>query len=77
MDATSLHLVMYPFFALGHLTPYLHLSNKLAQKGYRISLIPSKTQSKLGIFNLNPDLITFVPIIVPHVDGLPPGAETT
>ncbi|KAK4577703.1 hypothetical protein RGQ29_027996 [Quercus rubra] len=69
---------MYPFFALGHLTPYLHLSNKLAQKGYRISfLIPTKTQSKLGTFNLYPDLITFVPITVPHVDGLPPGAETT
>ncbi|KAM3745338.1 hypothetical protein ACB098_06G118800 [Castanea mollissima] len=78
MDATSLHLVMYPFFALRHLTPYLHLSNKLAQKGYRISfLIPSKTQSKLGTFKLNPDLITFVPITVPYVDGLPPGAETT
>ncbi|KAL4620512.1 hypothetical protein ACB092_06G159800 [Castanea dentata] len=78
MDATSLHLVMYPFFALGHLTPYLHLSIKLAQKGYRISfLIPSKTQSKLKTFKLNPDLITFVPITVPHVDGLPPGTETT
>ena len=78
MGATSLHLLMYPWFALGHLTSYLHLSNKLAQKGHRISfLIPTKTQSKLQALNLYPDLITFVPIIVPHVDGLPLGAETT
>ena len=78
MVATSLHLVVYPWFALGHLNAYLHLSNKIAQNGHRISfLIPTKTQSKLETFNLYPDLITFVPIIVPHIDGLPPGAETT
>ena len=78
MGATSLRLLMYPWFALGHLTSYLHLSNKLAQKGHRISfLIPTKTQSKLQALNLYTDLITFVPIIVPHVDGLPLGAETT
>ncbi|KAJ7972352.1 Glycosyltransferase [Quillaja saponaria] len=74
----SLHIAMYPWFALGHLTPYLHLSNKLAKKGHRISFfIPNKTQAKLRHFNLHPDLITFVPINVPHVDGLPHGAETT
>ncbi|KAF3946180.1 hypothetical protein CMV_027524 [Castanea mollissima] len=78
MGATSLHLLMYPWFALGHFTSYLHLSNKLAQKGHRISfLIPTKTQSKLQTLNLYPDLITFVPISLPHVDGLPLGAETT
>ena len=78
MVATSLHLVVYPWFALGHLSAYLHLSNKIAQNGHRISfLIPTKTKSKLETFNLYPDLITFVPIIVPHIDGLPPGAETT
>ncbi|XP_038715502.1 cyanidin 3-O-galactoside 2''-O-xylosyltransferase FGGT1-like [Tripterygium wilfordii] len=76
-DAT-LHIAMYPWLALGHLTPFLHLANKLAKKGHRISFfIPIKTQHKLEHFNLHPDLITFVPISVPHVDGLPPGAETT
>ncbi|KAL7000516.1 Cyanidin 3-O-galactoside 2''-O-xylosyltransferase FGGT1, partial [Sarracenia purpurea var. burkii] len=78
MDSPKFHIAMYPWFALGHITPFLHLSNKLAKKGHRISFfIPTKTQSKLEAFNLHPDLITFVPITVPHVDGLPPGAETT
>ncbi|KAH7859606.1 hypothetical protein Vadar_003193 [Vaccinium darrowii] len=69
---------MYPWFALGHLTPFLHLSNKLAKKGHKISfLIPARTQKKLQPFNLHPELITFVPITVPPVQGLPPEAETT
>ncbi|GMP67411.1 hypothetical protein CsSME_00027409 [Camellia sinensis var. sinensis] len=69
---------MYPWFALGHLTPFLHLSNKLAKKGLKISfLVPNKTQLKLQPFNLHPNLITFIPITVPHVPNLPPGSETT
>ncbi|KAJ7981535.1 Glycosyltransferase [Quillaja saponaria] len=78
MAAPHLHIVMYPWFALGHLIPYLQLSNKLAKKGHKISFfIPRKTQAKLEPFNLYPNLITFIPITVPHVDGLPLGAETT
>ncbi|XP_062104643.1 cyanidin 3-O-galactoside 2''-O-xylosyltransferase FGGT1-like [Humulus lupulus] len=75
---SSLHIAMYPWFAFGHITPFLYLSNKLAQKGHRISfLIPTKTQSKMDHLNRFPALITFVPITVPHVEGLPIGAETT
>ncbi|KAK7243623.1 hypothetical protein RIF29_38429 [Crotalaria pallida] len=78
MDASPLHIVIYPWFAMGHLTPYLHLSNKLAQRGHKISfIIPKRTQTKLQHLNLHPHLITFVPITVPQVDGLPHDAETT
>jgi UDP:flavonoid glycosyltransferase YjiC (YdhE family) len=78
MGSSSLHLAMYPWFAIGHLTPFLYLSNKLAQKGHRISFfVTTKTLPKLERFNLYPDHITFVPIIVPRVDGLPSDAETT
>nr|AYJ72755.1 UFGT7c [Actinidia chinensis] len=78
MVAPTFHIAMYPWFALGHITPFLHLSNKLAKKGHKISfLIPTKTQQKLKPFNLHPDLITFIPVTVPHVDGLPLGTETT
>ncbi|KAI3909616.1 hypothetical protein MKW98_014033 [Papaver atlanticum] len=73
-----LHIVMYPWFAMGHLTAFLHTSNKLAAKGHRVSiLIPTKTQSKLNSFNLHPALISFIPLDVPPVDGLPSDAETT
>ncbi|KAG6589117.1 Cyanidin 3-O-galactoside 2''-O-xylosyltransferase FGGT1, partial [Cucurbita argyrosperma subsp. sororia] len=75
---TSLHFAMYPWFALGHLTPFLHLSNKLAKKGHKISFfIPTKTLPKLQPLNQFPNLIAFIPITVPHVEGLPHGAETT
>ncbi|KAI3842526.1 hypothetical protein MKX03_034392 [Papaver bracteatum] len=73
-----LHIVMYPCFAMGHVTAFLHASNKLAAKGHRVSfIIPTKTQSKLNSFNLHPSLINSIPLNVPHVDGLPSDAETT
>ncbi|MCL7035186.1 hypothetical protein MKW94_028220 [Papaver nudicaule] len=73
-----MHVVMYPWFAMGHLTAFLHTANKFAERGHRVSfLIPTRTQSKLTSFNLHPDLISFIPLDVPRVDGLPPDAETT
>ncbi|KAI3841021.1 hypothetical protein MKX03_018252 [Papaver bracteatum] len=73
-----MHIVMYHWFAMGHLTAFLHTSNKLATKGHRVSLlIPTKTQSKLNLFNLHPALISFIPLDVPPIDGLPYDAETT
>ncbi|RDX74575.1 UDP-glycosyltransferase 79B30, partial [Mucuna pruriens] len=78
MESRSLHITMYPWLAMGHQTAFLHLCNKLAIRGHRISFItPKKAQTKLEPFNLHSDLITFVPITVPHVEGLPPNAETT
>ncbi|CAN7122333.1 unnamed protein product [Brassica rapa subsp. narinosa] len=29
------HAFMFPWFAFGHMIPYLHLANKLAEKGHR------------------------------------------
>ncbi|KDP21029.1 hypothetical protein JCGZ_21500 [Jatropha curcas] len=78
MADNTFHIAMYPWFALGHLTSFLHLSNKLAERGHKISfLLPPKTKSNFEPFNLYPNLITLIPIDIPHVDGLPPGSETT
>ncbi|KAI9083040.1 hypothetical protein K1719_034944 [Acacia pycnantha] len=79
MEEAPMHISMYPWLALGHISPYVQLSNKLAQRGHRISIfIPTRTLSKLQHLNLHPHLITFIPITVPHVEGLVPhGAETT
>lgn len=69
---------MYPWLAMGHLTAFLHMSNKLADRGHKIFFfLPTKTQVRLEQFNLHPDLINFIPLSVPQVEGLPPGAETT
>ncbi|KAI3466710.1 hypothetical protein Pfo_023373 [Paulownia fortunei] len=78
MSENSLTIAMYPWFAMGHLTTFLHLSNKFAERGNKIFFIlPTKTQSKLNQFNLHPNLIKFIPITVPLVEGLPQGTETT
>ncbi|KAL2494953.1 UDP-glycosyltransferase 79B6 [Forsythia ovata] len=78
MGENSFKIFMYPWFAMGHLTSFLHLSNKLAERGHKIFFIlPTRTQSKLEQFNLHPEQIKFIPIIVPHVEGLPSGTETT
>lgn len=78
MGAQTFHVAMYPWFAIGHLTSFLHISNKLAERGHKISfLMPRNTIPKLEHFNLHPDLISFIPISIPHVDGLPMSSETT
>ncbi|KAK4421195.1 Cyanidin 3-O-galactoside 2''-O-xylosyltransferase FGGT1 [Sesamum alatum] len=78
MGENSFKIVMYPWFAMGHLTTFLHISNKFAEKAHQIFFIlPTRTQSKLHQFNLHPDLIKFIPITVPQVEGLPDGIETT
>ncbi|KAF5179167.1 Udp-glycosyltransferase 79b30 [Thalictrum thalictroides] len=68
---------MFPWFAMGHITPYLLLSNKLAERGNKISFfIPAKTQAKFNHFNIHPHLINFIPLTISQINGLPLDAET-
>ncbi|XP_020878279.1 UDP-glycosyltransferase 79B7 [Arabidopsis lyrata subsp. lyrata] len=72
------HAFMFPWFAFGHMIPFLHLANKLAEKGHRVTfLLPKKAQKQLEHHNLFPDSIVFHPLTIPPVNGLPAGAETT
>nr|AVW82186.1 putative UDP-glucosyltransferase UGT79B34 [Barbarea vulgaris subsp. arcuata] len=74
---SKFHAFMYPTFAFGHMIPYLHLANKLAEKGHTVTfLLPNKAQQQLQPLNLFPDRIVFHPLTLPPVDGLPVGAET-
>ncbi|KAL9146296.1 hypothetical protein ABFS82_13G101700 [Erythranthe guttata] len=76
--ANKLTIFMYPWFAMGHITPYLLTANKLAERGHKITLvIPPKAQSKLGQLNLHPDLVHLRPISIPKVEGLPAHIETS
>ncbi|PIA30581.1 hypothetical protein AQUCO_05500114v1 [Aquilegia coerulea] len=73
----TFHIVMFPWSAMGHITPYLQLSNKLAERGHKVSFFIAKnTQNEVNHLNLHPHLIHFIPLTVPHVDGLPLGTET-
>ena len=72
------HVVMFPWFAFGHMTQFLHLSNKLVERSHKITfMLPKKAQSQLQTLNFHPTLISFNPLTVPQVEGLPPGAKTT
>ncbi|KAG8366066.1 hypothetical protein BUALT_Bualt17G0037300 [Buddleja alternifolia] len=71
------HIAMFPWIAMGHITPFIHVANGLAKRGHSVSiLIPRKAILQLGHQNLYPNLIKFQTVSVPQVDGLPPGAET-
>ncbi|WZZ54324.1 hypothetical protein YC2023_054431 [Brassica napus] len=49
-----------PILAFGHITAFLHLSNKLAEKGHEIVfLLPKKALDQVKLLNLYPNLITF------------------
>ncbi|KAH7512607.1 hypothetical protein FEM48_Zijuj12G0108600 [Ziziphus jujuba var. spinosa] len=73
----ALHITMFPWFAAGHMTAFLHLANELAERGHRTSiLLPKKAQLQLQHLVQHPHLITIHVVTVPHVDGLPPGTET-
>ncbi|WZZ31973.1 hypothetical protein YC2023_015374 [Brassica napus] len=68
---------MFPWFAFGHMIPYLHLANKLAEKGHRVTfLLPKKAQKQSEHHNLFSDNILFHLLTIPPVAGLPAGAET-
>ncbi|XP_021735671.1 UDP-glycosyltransferase 79B30-like [Chenopodium quinoa] len=74
-NSKILKVAFYPWYAFGHLIPNLRLANQLAERGHQISFfLPSKIQTKLASYNHHPDHISFIPIDIPHVDGLPPGA---
>ncbi|KAG5613173.1 hypothetical protein H5410_024454 [Solanum commersonii] len=78
MGESKLEIVMFPWLALGHLIPYMNLSNELAKRGDKISfLLPRNAEIRLQKLNLYPNLIKFHKLTIPHVDGLPYGAETT
>ncbi|PSS05838.1 Anthocyanidin 3-O-glucoside 2'''-O-xylosyltransferase [Actinidia chinensis var. chinensis] len=77
VKSKKFHIAMFPWFAFGHINPFLLLSNELAKRGHKISfLLPNKAKLQLGPTNLHPDLIAFHTLSVPHVDPLPLGTET-
>jgi hypothetical protein len=81
MDGTfsPLHVVICPWLAFGHLLPCLDLAERLASRGHRVSFVSTPR----NIARLPPvrpavaSLVDFVVLPLPHVEGLPEGAEST
>ncbi|KAL7145549.1 hypothetical protein ABFS83_07G091900 [Erythranthe nasuta] len=77
-ETKKLHIAMFPWIAMGHVTPFLHVGNELAKRGHTVSLLlPKKALLKLGHAAAPGGTpVNFHTVKVPHVAGLPAGAET-
>ncbi|KAH6761931.1 UDP-Glycosyltransferase superfamily protein [Perilla frutescens var. hirtella] len=74
-----LHIVMFPWLAIGHLRPFFQLSKYLAERGHQISFIssPRNLQRSVKVPQHLSHLINLVSISLPAVDHLPAGAESS
>lgn len=74
-----LHVVMFPWLAMGHLIPFLHLSKQLAQKGHKVSFI-STPRNIQRLPKIPPDLASLIELVsftLPEVENLPDQAESS
>uniref|UniRef100_A0ACD5WVR0 Uncharacterized protein n=1 Tax=Avena sativa TaxID=4498 RepID=A0ACD5WVR0_AVESA len=78
-ESSPLRVVIFPWLAFGHMLPYLELSERLAARGHHVSYV-STPRNLARLPPLRPasaPRIHFVSLPLPHVDGLPQGAEST
>src|SRR3954465_11430149 len=63
----QLHVIMFPFLAFGHISPFVQLSNKLFSNGVRITFLSasSNIHKIKSTFNLNPS-INIIPLQFPN-----------
>ncbi|CAN0878858.1 UDP-glycosyltransferase 91C1 [Linum grandiflorum] len=78
-SSVKLEIVVFPWLAMGHLIPFLHLSKLLAQHGHQIHFVSTpRNLSRLPkIPRRLSSQITFVPFPLPSVPNLPPAAESS
>jgi UDP-glucoronosyl and UDP-glucosyl transferase len=79
MSDDSLHIVVFPWLAFGHMLPFLELSKSLAKRGHRITYISAQRNIE-RLHQFQPDLssrIQLLPFPLPPVEHLPEMAEAT
>ncbi|XP_037442509.1 putative UDP-rhamnose:rhamnosyltransferase 1 [Triticum dicoccoides] len=78
-SSSSLHVVVFPWLAFGHMIPYLELSEQLARRGHAVTFV-SAPRNLARLRPVPEDLrprVRLLPLPLPSVDGLPYGAEST
>jgi UDP:flavonoid glycosyltransferase YjiC (YdhE family) len=78
-SSKPLHVVIWPWLAFGHLLPCLDIAERLASRGHRVSFVstPRNIARLPPVRQAEASLIDFVALPLPHVEGLPEGAEST
>ncbi|KAJ8748242.1 hypothetical protein K2173_000650 [Erythroxylum novogranatense] len=74
----KLHVVMFPWFAFGHISPFVQLANKLSLQGVEISFFsaPGNIARIKSALRLTPKA-EIIPLPIPNVEGLRPGLDST
>ncbi|KAL6637681.1 hypothetical protein ACP70R_025253 [Stipagrostis hirtigluma subsp. patula] len=78
-SSSTMHVVIFPWLAFGHLLPYFELAERLAARGHRVSFVSTPR----NLARLPPVRLVLAPLVylvalpLPRVDGLPDGAEST
>ncbi|KAM3360215.1 hypothetical protein P3S68_019927 [Capsicum galapagoense] len=77
---STLRVLMFPFLAHGHITPFLNVAKKLADRGFLIYLCSTPVNLK-SIINKIPEKysesIQLVELHLPELPELPPHYHTT
>lgn len=78
-ESKNLHIVMFPWLAIGHLRPFFELSKYLARKGHKISFIstPRIVERTVKVPRDLSRLIDLIAIPLPAVEHLPLEAESS
>jgi hypothetical protein len=77
-SSSELHVVMFPFFAFGHISPFVQLSNKLSLHGVRISFLSAPGNiARIKSSLLATPTTQIISLPIPAVEGLPPGHNST
>nr|QSH48336.1 UGT3 [Ginkgo biloba] len=81
-NGRQLKVLMFPWLAHGHISPFIELSKRLAEHGINVSFLSTPLNiSKIGRFFADyqntPGKVQLVEVPLPSVDGLPAGIENT
>ncbi|RLN03955.1 hypothetical protein C2845_PM13G14350 [Panicum miliaceum] len=81
MDASggSMHVLMLPWLAFGHILPFTELAKRIARQGHRVTLLstPRNTRRLIRIPPDLADLVSVVDVKLPRVERLPEDAEAS
>ncbi|XP_049381457.1 beta-D-glucosyl crocetin beta-1,6-glucosyltransferase-like [Solanum stenotomum] len=78
--STTLRLLMFPWLAYGHISPFLNVAKKLADRGFLIYLCSTPINLKSTINKISEkyvDLIHLIELHLPELPKLPPHYHTT
>ncbi|CAL4960292.1 unnamed protein product [Urochloa decumbens] len=75
----SMHVVMLPWLAFGHILPFTELAKRIARQGHRVTLLSTPRNTR-RLIRIPPDLaglVRVVDVTLPRVDRLPEDAEAS